>query len=217
MDARRNQAMPLAALLLGLVLGAGAEAQQEGPAEVVKNAADQLAERMEGRREELRNNPEQLYELINDILLPRFDRRYSARLVLGRHARDASDEQVERFIQAFYDNLLQRYADGVLEYDQDNVEILPWRGNPDDKRTIVRTFVMLDDGTRVPVNYALVKRSDGWKMFDVNVEGISYVRNFRAELDTEIRQTSLDAVIERLEKETAGDVQADGEAETSNP
>jgi len=217
MDARPNKAMPLAALLLGLVLGAGAHAQQDDPAEVVKKAADTLAERMEGRREELQNDPEQLYELIDDILLPRFDRRYSARLVLGRHARDASDEQVERFIQAFYDNLLQRYADGVLEYDQDNVEILPWRGSPDDKRTMVRTFVTLDDGTRVPVNYALVKRSDGWKMFDVNVEGISYVRNFRAELDTEIRQKGLNAVIERLEKETAEGAQADGDGETSGP
>lgn len=68
---------------------------------------------------------------------------------------------------------------------------------------MVRTIVTLDDGTRVPVHYALVKRDSGWLMFDVNIEGISYVHNFRAELNSEINQKGLGAVIKRLESEAA--------------
>jgi len=66
---------------------------------------------------------------------------------------------------------------------------------------MVRSIVRLDDGSRVPVNYGLVKRENGWLLFDVTIEGVSYIRNFRAELDSEIRSSSLAAVIERLEKE----------------
>ena len=62
--------------------------------------------------------------------------------------------------------------------------------------------MQLGDGTKVPVNYDLVRRGDDWKMFNVTIEGVSYIRNFRAEVDSEIRSSSLDAVIERLESET---------------
>ena len=117
-----------------------------------------------------------LYSVIDKILLPRFDRRYAAQLVLGRHWRTAGAEQRDRFIDAFYSSLLRKYADGVLEFDQDRVEILPFRGDESKPRVTVRTTVRLEDGTDVPVNYGLVKRDSGWLMFDVTIEGISYVR-----------------------------------------
>ena len=65
-------------------------------------------------------------------------------------------------------------------------------------------MVTLEDGTEVPVNYGMVNRDSKWLMFDVTIEGISYVRNYRTELNSEIQQTSLDAVIARLEGEAGG-------------
>lgn len=176
-------------------------AYAESPAAVIQSAATELGDKLGTRKEELRADREALYSLINDILLPRFDRDYAAQLVLGRHWRDASDAQRERFIDAFYRTLLHRYADGVLEFNQDQIEVQPHRGSDDDKRTTVKTIVRLDDGTRVPVNYALVNRDGKWLMFDVTIEGISYVRNFRAELHSEVQAKGLEAVIGRLESE----------------
>ena len=69
------------------------------------------------------------------------------------------------------------------------------------KRTTVKTIVRLDDGTKVPVNYGMVKRDSGWLMFDVSIEGISYVRNFRTELNAEIQAKGLTSVINRLNGE----------------
>jgi phospholipid transport system substrate-binding protein len=174
----------------------------QDPNEVVQGAADELSRELDGRKEELSANREALYAMIDGILLPRFDRRYAAQLVLGRHWRDANDEQRKRFIDAFYGSLLRKYADGVLEFNQDRVEVLPFRGDLSKPRTTVKTMVTLDDGTKVPVNYGMVKRESGWLMFDVTIEGISYVRNFRTELNAEIQATSIDAVIERLEAES---------------
>lgn len=187
-----------------------AQADTKSPNDVVAEAAKQLDQALSARKEELSTDKEALYELIDEILLPRFDRKYAAQLVLGRHWRAASPQQRERFIDAFYGSLLRRYADGVLDFDLSQIEIQPFRGSLSDPRVTVRTTVTLDDGTEVPVDYAMVRRDEGWLLFDVVIEGISYVRNFRAELNSEIQAKSLDAVIKRLEGEASGSGGSEG-------
>jgi len=171
------------------------------PNTVIEESVALLTERMDGRKEELDADRPALYALIDEILLPRFDRKFAAQVVLAKHWRTASDEQKSRFIEAFYQALLRRYADGILQFDPDRITILPYRGDESKKRTKVRTTILLDDGSKAAVDYDLVKRENGWLVFNVVIEGVSYVRNFRAELDSEIRTSSLDAVIARLESE----------------
>jgi phospholipid transport system substrate-binding protein len=192
--------MALGLTSLGASLGVAA---QQGPDEFVREAAVLLDEAVSERKQELKADREALYDLIDEILLPRFDRRYAAQLVLGRYWRTAGGEQREQFIEAFYQSLMRQYADGLLEFDLSQLKILPYRGDPSKPRTVVRTVVKLDDGTEAPVDYGLVKKDSGWQVFDVTIEGISYVRNFRAEFNSEIQATSLDAVIRRLERQAA--------------
>jgi phospholipid transport system substrate-binding protein len=185
-------------LIIGL-LSCGAMAQS--PNDVVQEAADELAAALEGRKDELAADRDALYALIDQILLPRFDRLYAAQLVLGKHWRNASEEERTDFIEAFYGSLLRKYSDGIIDFDQSSLEILPFRGDETKDRTTVKTIVRLNDGTKVPVNYAVVKRDYGWMMFDVTIEGISYVRNFRTELNAEIQANGLRSVIDRLNGE----------------
>jgi len=175
------------------------------PNDVVQSAGDELAVALEGRKEELAENRAELYAVIDKILLPRFDRRYAAQLVLGRHWRTATAAQRDKFIDVFYGSLLRKYADGVLEFNQDRVDLLPFRDDEAKERVTVKSIVQLDDGTKVPVNYGMVRRDAGWLMFDVTIEGISYVRNFRTELNAEIQAKDLDAVIARLADEMAAE------------
>ncbi|MCH6548931.1 MAG: ABC transporter substrate-binding protein [Proteobacteria bacterium] len=177
-------------------------AQAESPNAVIEEAAKLLDQAVEGRQNELAEDKEALYALIDEILLPRFDRRYAAQLVLARHWRTAGEEEREQFINAFYNHLMHMYAEAVLDFDLANLEVLPFRGDATKKRTTVKTIVVLDDGTRVPVNYGMVKRETGWLMFDVTIEGISYVRNFKAEVNAEIQAEGLDGVIRRLESQS---------------
>ena len=177
-------------------------AQAESPNTVIEEAAMLLDQAIEGRLDEFAKDKEALYALIDEILLPRFDRRYAAQLVLSRHWRTASEEDRERFINAFYNHLMHMYAEAVLEFDLANLDVLPFRGDESKKRTTVKTIVVLEDGTRVPVNYGMVKRETGWLMFDVTIEGISYVRNFKAEVNAEIQAEGLDGVIRRLESQS---------------
>lgn len=184
-----------------LVLAAGVVLADDSPNAVIEESVTLLAEQMDGRKDELAKDRKALYAIIDGILLPRFDRRFAAQLVLAQHWRTASEEQQTRFIEAFYQALLRKYADGILEFDPNMITVLPFRGDADGKRSKVRSTVKLDDGSSVSVDYELVKRKAGWLVFNVVIEGVSYVRNFRAELDSEIKASSLDAVIKRLERE----------------
>ena len=194
----------LSLVLCALPLLAATAQNEQDPNQVIEEAVSLFASKMDGRNEELTADRAALYALIDEILLPRFDRKFAAQVVLAKHWRGASAAQRERFIEAFYQALVRRYADGLLEFQQDMVTILPFRGDVSKPRTKVRSTVQLTDGTKVSVDYELVKRDSGWLLFNVVIEGVSYVRNFRAELDSEIRASSLEAVIERLESEIRG-------------
>jgi len=198
----------LPVLLASALLAMPSLAAANSPNLVIESAVAELTAGLDGRKAQFAEDRQSLYELIDGILLPRFDRRFAAQLVLARHWRTATEQQQDRFIEAFYRALLRRYADGVLEFDEDRIDVLAFRGDDSARTTAVRTIVELDDGSRVPVNYDLVKRGDDWKIFNVTIEGVSYMKNYRTELDAEIRSSSLDAVIQRLENEAAEPVVA---------
>jgi phospholipid transport system substrate-binding protein len=189
------------AAILAFIMIAPAGASGAMPDEIIREAVDLLEAGLDGRRDELAADKAALYDLIDGILTPRFEREFAARQVLGKHWNEADESQRGRFIGAFYTTLVQRYAEGILEFETDRIEILPFRGKADGRYSTVKTNVSLDDGTRVPVHYDLVRKKDDWRMFNVKIEGVSYVKNYRTELDSEIRSSSLAAVIERLEAE----------------
>jgi phospholipid transport system substrate-binding protein len=189
------------AAILAFMMIAPAGASGAMPDEIIREAVDLLEAGLDGRRDELAADKAALYDLIDGILTPRFEREFAARQVLGKHWNEADESQRGRFIGAFYTTLVQRYAEGILEFETDRIEILPFRGKADGRYSTVKTNVSLDDGTRVPVHYDLVRKKDDWRMFNVKIEGVSYVKNYRTELDSEIRSSSLAAVIERLEAE----------------
>lgn len=170
------------------------------PNGVVQDIADDLAKALEGRKEELRNDREKLIKLIDDLVLPHFDIDYASILVLGQNARSATPEQRARFARAFYHSISHRYAEGLLNYTRGRVNVLPFRGQLNDKRSLVRTEVVLDDGKKVPVDYVFRKTREGdWKAYDVIIEGISYVTNYRNQVNAEIAKSNIDALTARLE------------------
>ncbi len=192
------------ALIAGLLLAISAQAVPLSPEKVVQKIADDLAAKIGAHRDELKNDHEKLISEIDDILLPHFDIEYASLLVLGRNARAATPEQRSRFAKAFYNSIAHRYAEGLLNYTRGNVIVLPFSGELNDKRTIVRTEVVLDDGKKVAVDYAFRKSaSSEWKAYDVIIEGISYITNYRNQVAAEIKATNLDSLIERLETQGA--------------
>ncbi len=201
----RRLALIIAAIAVPAALAGAAWAAESvpGPApqELIDTTARRLLEALDADRERVRKDPGRVRQLVDEILLPHFDTDYSARLVLGKHWRDATPEQRQRFIDAFYQSLLRNYGAALAEFTADRMTVLPFRGDLATGQAIVRTEVKRGNGQKVPVNYTLHATPGGWKAWDVSIEGISYVRNFRNDVGAEVDQTGLPALIERLEKE----------------
>jgi len=196
----------LYSLLCIFCLTAAMPVRAEGPQpnQVVQTLVDDLGKTMETRRDELSKNREALLKAIDSIVLPHFDIDYASILVLRQNARTATPEQRSRFAKAMYNSITHRYAEGLLKYTEGRVRVLPFQGELNEKRSLVRTQVVLDDGKVVPVDYAFRKSSNGdWKAYDVIIEGISYVTNYRNQVAAEISKSSIDALTARLETQGA--------------
>ena len=192
-------AIPL--LMLAGVAAAADSVPGPGPQELIETTSTKMLKALDADREAAKRDPARVRKLVDQILLPYFDTDYSARLVLGKHWRNASPEQRQRFVDAFYQSLLRNYGSALAEFTADRMTLLPFRGDVATGQATIRTEVKRSDGTRVPVNYSMHATPAGWKAWDVTIEGISYVRNLRNDVGAEVDQRGLDAVIERLETE----------------
>jgi len=197
-----------ATLVSLLVVGAHAadappasNANTLSPQELVENSAKKMLQELDANRAMYKGDPKKLDALVGNVLLPNFDTEYSARLVLGQSWRTATPEQRKRFVDAFYHSLLRNYGAALIDFTADRFIVLPYKGGPGDTTATVRTEVKRSSGDKVPVNFSLRKTPDGWKAWDVVIEGISYVKSFRTDFASEIQQKGLDDVITRLEKE----------------
>jgi len=171
----------------------------QNPRDLIDSVAQQLLKELQGRREELKKDPVALRKLVDDTLLPHFDTQTAAQRVLAVHWRTATPEQRRRFIDAFYKFMLGTYGDALLEFTPDKLVVLPFKGDPNAKTATVETRVDTGNGKPVPVNYSMRLTPNGWKAWDVTIEGISYVLSFQKDIGAEINQNGLDAVIARLE------------------
>jgi phospholipid transport system substrate-binding protein len=184
------------------------------PQELVENSAKRMLAELDANRAMYKGDPGKLDALVGNVLLPNFDTEYAARLVLGQSWRTATPEQRKRFVEAFYHSLLRNYGAALVDFTGDRFIVLPYKGDPSDTTATVRTEVKRASGDKVPVNFSLHKTPEGWKAWDVVIEGISYVKSFRTDFASEIQQKGLDDVITRLEKE--GKVGPNGAAVSSH-
>lgn len=181
------------------VLTAAALAADE-PADIVRETSDRLFELVDSNRAAYAAEPSRLQDEVRRHLLPHVDILYSARLVLGQHGRGLSADRVEAFARALSDLLVRRYADGLLEFkDRDQMKILPDQGGNTERMTRVRTKVRLTSGSEAAVDYVFRKKDGEWRVFDVIIEGISYVATFRTQIGEEIRRDGFERVLSRLE------------------
>lgn len=186
-------------LALGLGLSAHAAAMVP-PDQLVKSVTDELRAEIAEHQAEYKAEPDKLSALIDKKVVPHFDVPRISRLVLGLHGRGASAEQIERFGNAFKNMLFRSYATALVDYhDSVKIEWKPLRLADDATRATVQSTLIRKDAPAVPVGFVMHKTDSGWKVFDITVENISLVNNFRAQLNGEISKNGLDAVIQKLE------------------
>jgi phospholipid transport system substrate-binding protein len=188
----------LSSLLL-FAAAAPATAGSESPSQMVKAHSEAILTTLDQRRAEFRRSPALLQAFIRTEMDLLFDRDYSARMVLGRHSREARPEQISAFGEALSNNLLNRYGSALLDIDPGvNVKIKAETPLQNGRTIRVATEIERRGGAPVPVDYLFRDTGNGWRAFDVIVEGVSYVQTYRNQFDELLRREQLDTLTTRL-------------------
>ncbi len=170
------------------------------PQELVKTTTDRVLERLADDREAIENSPDRLFEIVDEIIIPHFDFERMSRRVLGKAWKRASPEQQSQFVKEFRTLLVHTYATALKIYSDETIEYLPPREKEGGKETTIRTQIIQSGSPPIPINYRMYQRDDGWKVFDIAIDGVSLVINYRSTFKSEIRKNGVDGLIARLAK-----------------
>ncbi len=187
--------------LLALSLGARAEPTEAEARELVEETAERVIAEIRDNQGAVEADPEELLAIVDRILLPHVDSERMTRLVLGRYYRQASGEQVRAFTKEFQRLLVRTYAGPLSELGDQEIEIVGTTRGAGDNELMVETEVSGGDLGTVPVAYRLVVVDDEWKSYDVVVDGISLVNNYRGSFAQKIQRDGVDGLIRTLREQ----------------
>lgn len=188
-------------LLLFISLPSHVAAHPAG--DVVKSTANKVLERLDEEKDYLEKNPEKIYELVHELIVPHFDMNSISRWVLGRGWRGASADERQRFTKEFQTLLIRTYARALLEYSDQEIMYQPVREDPESNMVMVRTEIKQSGAQSVPINYRMHVRDGEWKVVDVSVNGVSLVATYRNSFASEVRRSGLESLIEQLSERNA--------------
>ena len=190
------------AFIIIIFLSGNLSAENEiEPFEMIRSSIDSMTLSLgdDENRKRLDKQREELYLIIDNTLSPYFQKRYAGRLVLNQHWKSASANQRERFTEGLYQSLVRSYALTILNFDVSQINVLNnVTITAETKKLTVKSEVMYQ-GELIPMNFSFGKFKEGWRFYDVKIEGVSYIKNYRNQFNAEINANGLDAVIQRLE------------------
>jgi len=196
---RRRRGAAALLVLLAITGTCPAPAETISPEQVIATTAESLAALVATHYAELEADLQRSSALADEYLLPQFDLTSACRLILRDAWKTATPEQRQRFVEAFYRFLLASYGEGLLKFRHDTIRVLPSTMEATGASARVRTEARLTGGKLFNVDFYMRLDDRGWRIVDVMVEGVSYVRTYRSEFGMEIRAGGLEALTARLE------------------
>ena len=155
----------------------------------------------EANKERLGDNRVELYSIIDETLSPYFQKKYAGRLVLDKYWATTNRSQRDRFTEGLYQSLIRSYAISMLNFDVSKISIKPMIANLQSLKKITVETDVDYKGEVIPMNFSFGKFKEGWRFYDVRIEGVSYIKNYRNQFKAEIQANGLDSVILRLESQ----------------
>ncbi len=173
------------------------------PKQFVQDITDSLLSRLQGHQEEMRSDPHRIYALVETLVLPHFDFERMSRWVLGQHWNEATPAQRTRFIAEFRNLLVRTYGVALLNYTDEKIQFLPSRGDPAKGEVTVRANIR-HHGNTINIDSDLYKKDGEWKVYDIAIEGVSLVANYRNSFANEIRDGGMDGLISKIATRNQG-------------
>ena len=195
----------MALVMTGLSINAQANGvPQDDPQKMVEGLSNRVIYELNANREVLEKEPSQVKLFANNFVLPYVDTAKMARYVMGRYWRTATEAQKQAFVAAFTDTLVRSYSNSLLKLEVESVDVKPAVVEKPGRVTVASSVVQAD-GNKSDVIYRayLDKQTQKWMLYDVTVEGISMLLNYRKAYGSDISKKGLDAVIEEMQAKNA--------------
>jgi len=174
------------------------------PDVLVKSTADDVLAIVKKDKDIQAGDQKKIFALAEEKILPNFDFDRVSRMVLGKNWSRASKEQQDAFQKEFRSLMLRTYATALGKYRNQTINYKPLRAEPSDKEVTVKTEIVQPGGQPIAVDYSLEKTGEAWKVYDIVIEGVSLVTNYRGQFSNEIRQSGMDGLIQKLADKNAG-------------
>jgi len=169
------------------------------PVALVQDATEKMLQALKDNEEQLAEDSTVIYGLVQEILMPNFDFDKMSKLALGKNWRKADAEQRLRFTEEFRLLLVRTYSTAMLEYTDEEINFLPFHDDLKKKKVKVKMEILQSGGPSIPMALSMyLNKENAWKVYDVKIDGISLVTNYRSTFATEIRNDGMDKLIERL-------------------
>jgi len=172
------------------------------PQIAVESASSQLQKKLQEK--DFTKDFTQITGVVKEIIYPHMDFDRISALVLGKLWKAASLDERERFKQEFQTLLIRTYARAFVEFKEWTVRFLPLEMEAGSNKAIVKTQVLQPGKQPIAIDYRMMANGGDWKAYDILIEGVSLVTNYRTTLSSEVQSKgSLDAVIDSLAKRNA--------------
>ncbi len=181
-----------------LAFALSAVAADMAPDELVRNTATDVLAIIKQDKDIQAGNTRKVVELAEAKVLPHFDFVRMTRLAAGRNWSKASDAQKEALVNEFRTLLVRTYSVALAQYKNQTLDYRPLKVAPEDTEVTVKTAVIQPGGQPIPIDYRMEKLPQGWKVFDISVEGVSLVTNYRATFNQTIEQSGIDGLVKSL-------------------
>lgn len=187
---------------LGLALAATAQAKpdpNDAPDKFVQDAANEALDVLKSDSQLRSGDLNRVNQAVDQHILPYVNFEKTTRLAAGRYWRQASADQQQRLAQAFRGTLVRTYSGALTRVNQQTkIAMLPFRGDANAKDVVVSSTISQPNDQPVRVDYRLEKTAQGWKIYDINVEGIWLIENYRNQFAQQINQNGVDGLINAL-------------------
>jgi len=187
------------ACLVALALPARAQ-QDLGPEELVRKVTQDVLDAIRSDQQLAAGDKRKALKLAEEKVLPHIDFEEATRLAVGRAWAQATPEQRKKLVEEFRRMLVRTYSNAISAYEGQTMKVLPVRMKPGDTEATVHNQYIRAGGTPLPVDYQMHKTDQGWKIYDITVEGVSLVLTYRSEFDAVVKQSGIDGLIKRLEE-----------------
>ena len=193
--------LPIAIFACLMALALPARAQQDlGPEELVRKVTQDVLDAIRSDKQLAAGDKQKALKLAEEKVLPLIDFEEATRLAVGRAWAQATPEQRKKLVEEFRRMLVRTYSNAISAYEGQTMKVLPVRMKPGDTEVTVHNQYIRAGGTPLPVDYQMHKTDQGWKIYDITVEGVSLVLTYRSEFDAVVKQSGIDGLIKRLEE-----------------